>query len=125
MNSSSWRIIVVEDEYDSMKMVSKILSFYGIEVHVAHNGLECLELLHQVSPTLIVTDLAMPEMDGWQTLDAIRANPQTARIPVVAITAYHSANVADDAENAGFDACFSKPIDPKTFVQRLAKIVEA
>jgi CheY-like chemotaxis protein len=121
--SNNWRILVIEDEYDSIQMVSKILSFHGIEVHVAHNGRESLEMLEDVNPTLIVSDLAMPEMDGWQTLAAIRANPYTQHIPVVAVTAFDSADVAEEALRAGFDAFFSKPVNPRTFVQQLRKLV--
>jgi len=123
MTKNDWQVIVVEDEFDSARMVSKILSYHGIQVHVAHNGHECLELLEWLEPTLIVTDLAMPQMDGWQTLGAIRSNPQTAHIPVVAITAYYSVDVAEEAVNAGFDAYYSKPLDPKSFVQDLNRIV--
>lgn len=119
----TWRILVIEDEYDSIQMVSKILSFHGIEVHVAHNGVESLEILREVNPTLIVSDLAMPEMDGWQTLAAIRANPDTQHIPVVAVTAYGSSDVEDEALRAGFDAFFAKPVNPRTFVQQLRKLV--
>jgi CheY-like chemotaxis protein len=123
MTDTSWRIVVVEDEYDSAQMVSKILNYHGIEVHVARNGAECLALLNDVVPTIVVTDLAMPDMDGWETLAAIRANPQTSHIPVVAITAYHSVDVAEEAMGAGFDAYFSKPINPRSFVDDLAKLI--
>jgi two-component system, cell cycle response regulator DivK len=122
--SNSWQILVIEDEYDSIQMVSKILTFHGIEVHVAHNGRECLDMLNDLNPTLIVSDLAMPEMDGWQTLAAIRANPQTEHIPVVAVTAYHSADVAEEAMRAGFDGFFAKPVSARTFVQQLKEIVQ-
>src|SRR4051812_44924711 len=108
MSVDMWQIIVVEDEYDSVQMVSDILRYHGIEVLVAHNGIECIELLKQNHVTLVLTDLAMPEMDGWQTLKAIRANPRTEMIPVVAISAYHSVEVADKARNAGFDEFYAK-----------------
>ncbi len=120
---SDWRILVVEDEYDSVQMVSKVLSYHGIMVEVAQNGSECLERLHDFEPTIIVTDLAMPGMDGWETLAAIRANPATQHIPVVALTAYHSVDVAEEARHAGFDAFFPKPVDPRSFVQSLADLV--
>ena len=123
MTNDTWQIIVVEDEFDSAKMVSKILNFHGIEVHHAHDGYECLEMLNQFEPTLIVTDLAMPGMDGWQTLDAIRSNPLTAHIPVVAITAYYSVDVEEEALNVGFNGYYSKPLDPRSFVQDLSRIV--
>ena len=122
---NTWRVIVVEDEYDSVQMISKILRHHDIQVHVARHGEDCLALLEQIEPTLIVTDLAMPHMDGWQTLAALRANPKTRHIPVVAITAYHSTDLADDALKAGFEACFPKPVDPRSFVQSLAEIVSA
>jgi CheY-like chemotaxis protein len=124
MSDPVWQVIVVEDEYDSVQMVSKILSYHGIDVLVAHNGEECMKLLEQVQPTLIVTDLAMPEMNGWETLAAIRANPRTERIPVVAMTAYHSVDMAEEARLAGFDAFYAKPISPKSFVQDIARLVE-
>lgn len=122
-NAGTWQVVVVEDEYDSVQLISKILGFYDIQVHVAHNGEDCLAMLEQFEPTLIVTDLAMPRMDGWQTLAALRANPHTRHIPVVAITAYDSVDVAEDALKAGFDAYFPKPVDPRSFVQSLADIV--
>ena len=123
MSELNWQIIVVEDEYDSLKMVSEILRYYGVDVLVAHNGKECIELLKKNHVTLVLTDLAMPEMDGWETLKAIRANPRTASIPVVAVSAYHSIEVAEQATIAGFDGFFAKPISPKTFVDNLAKLI--
>ena len=123
MSEQKWQIIIVEDEYDSLQMVSEILRYYGVDVLVAHNGKECIELLNQNRVTLVLTDLAMPEMDGWETLKAIRANPRTEMIPVVAISAYHSVEVAEQATIAGFDGFFAKPVSPKTFVDNLAKLI--
>lgn len=120
---NNWHVLIVEDEYDSVQMVSKILTHSGIKVTVASNGYEALDLLNHLQPTVIVMDLAMPRMDGWITLGKIRANPRTADLPVVAITAYHSNDVEIDVDEAGFDGYFAKPIDPYTFVDRLAEIV--
>lgn len=123
MNPSDWQVVVVEDEYDSVQLISKILRFHGAQVHIVNNGQECLELLDRISPTFIVTDLAMPRMDGWETLAAVRANATTANIPVVAMTAYHSVDVAEEVIQAGFDAYFPKPVDPQSFVQNLARLL--
>lgn len=120
----NWRVLVIEDEFDSIQMVSKILTFHGMEVQVAHNGRESLAMIDEIQPTIIVCDLAMPEMDGWQTLAAIRANPDTQHIPVVAVTAFNSTDVEDEALRVGFDAFFAKPVSPRTFVQQLQKIVK-
>jgi two-component system chemotaxis sensor kinase CheA len=67
---SDWQILVVEDEFDSIQMVSKILQHYGAEVHIAHNGFECLDILETLQPTLVIMDLALPEMDGWENTQA-------------------------------------------------------
>src|SRR5687767_10631619 len=124
LDVKAWRVLVVEDEFDSIQMVSKILRHHGAEVHVAHNGHECLARLETLQPTLIIMDLAMPEMDGWETLEKIRANPNTAKIPIAAITAYHSVNVAEDAREAGFDGYFPKPLDTGSIVESLAELLE-
>lgn len=120
----NWRVLVVEDEYDSIQMVSKILRHSGAEVHVAHNGYECLQMLEILVPTFIIMDLALPEMDGWETLAKIRENEQTAHIPVAAITAYHSVNVEEDAHDAGFNAYFPKPLDTINIVESLSKLIK-
>jgi CheY-like chemotaxis protein len=124
-NTEKWRVLVVEDEYDSLQVVSKVLQYHHIHVTVARNGRECLQILPEVNPTLIVMDLAMPEMDGWETLVEIRANPATAHIPVVAVTAYGSDRVASDALQAGFNGYFPKPVSPYSFVDDLVKVVSA
>lgn len=123
MNVQHWKVIVVEDTYDDQQLISRILEHHGAKVFLAKNGNECLNLLKQVEPTVVVTDLAMPSKDGWQTLVAIRSHFSTAHIPVVAVTAYHSIDVAEDAMNAGFDGYFPKPLNPQTFVSRLAEII--
>lgn len=124
MSIDQWKVLVVEDEPDSIHLVSELMSHYGSQVFSATNGVEAIAMLSDLQPTIIVMDLAMPEKDGWQTLREIRANPDIAGIPVVAITAYHSASVAQDAINAGFDAYFPKPVDPDHFLAQLSKLVE-
>ena len=123
MIPKNWHILVVEDEFDSVQMVSKILQHHGAKVTVAHDGSDCLTILQTTLPTLIVMDLALPEMDGWETLAKIRQTPRYAHIPVVAITAYHSASVAEDARRAGFNAYLPKPLDTQLFVQHLGRII--
>jgi CheY-like chemotaxis protein len=117
--------LVVEDEYDSVQMVSKILSYNGFQVHIAHNGYECIDTLTHLEPHIIIMDLALPKMDGWETLVNIRANPDTAHIPVIAITAYHSADVAEVAKTEGFDAYYPKPVNPNSFYDDLIKLIRA
>ncbi|GAB5490090.1 MAG: response regulator [Phototrophicaceae bacterium] len=123
-NAINWRILVVEDEYDSIQMVSKILRHSGAEVHIARNGHECIKVLETLAPTFIIMDLALPEMDGWETLAKIRESEHTAHIPVAAITAYHSVNVEEDAYDAGFNAYFPKPLDTINLVEYLSHLIK-
>lgn len=122
-NLNHWIAIVVEDTYDDIELASAILKHHGIQVHVANNGLECLALLEEIEPTVIITDLSMPEMDGWEMLEEIRANDKTAHLPVIAVTAYDSVDVAHDARSSSFDAYIPKPLSPRNFVQNLVELL--
>lgn len=119
----NWTVIVVEDTFDDVELASAILKHHGATVKIANNGKECLALLEQFTPTLIITDLAMPEMDGWEMLTQIRDDVDYQNIPVVAVTAYGSFDVEHDVAVAGFDAYFSKPLRPRTLIEDLKSIV--
>ncbi|MEO0598299.1 MAG: response regulator, partial [Chloroflexota bacterium] len=121
--ANEWQVLVVEDEYDSIQMVSKILQHYGAKVHVAHDGRECITMLQSMIPTIIIMDLALPEMDGWETLKKIRADEHTVHIPVAAITAYQSVNVEEDAHDDGFDAYFPKPLNTTKIINSLSALI--
>jgi two-component system cell cycle response regulator DivK len=124
MDVSEWKVLVVEDTDDDLAMVSKILGFHGIQVYVARNGEQCLDMLYDVHPDLVIMDLAMPGMDGWQTLAAIRSDAHFAGLPIVAATAYYNTDMGDEAHNAGFDAYFEKPLNPRSLVQNLSELIK-
>lgn len=123
MNTTSWQVLLVEDEFDTVQLVTKILEFHGMQVVVATDGRKGLELLKDMQPTLIITDLAMPYMNGWEVLRAVRGSARTKHIPIVAITAYDSVIVETEAGKRGFDAYFPKPLKPRNFVEDLMKVV--
>jgi CheY-like chemotaxis protein len=120
---SEWKVILVDDEPDSLNLIHDILALNGAEVYRASNGRQCLEELRRITPTLIVLDLAMPRPDGWDLLAEVRANASTAHIPVVAVTAYYSEKVASQAHEAGFDAFFPKPLKAGGFVTKLIELL--
>ena len=120
---SNWKILVIEDEKDSMDVLIEILGFYNIQAFPAYNAEEALGFLQHTVPTLIICDLALPAMDGWGLLKEIRGNAETAHVPVIAVTAFHSATVAQEAIEAGFDAYFPKPIESTSFVRELERVV--
>lgn len=123
LDKNEWHILLVEDEFDSLQMISKIMMHHGVDLRVARDGQECLAVLDTYTPTLVVMDLALPVMDGWETLSAIRADEKWSQIPVVAITAYHSVSVEADAYEAGFDGYMPKPIDTNRFMDQLATVI--
>lgn len=119
---SGWQIVLVDDEPDSLDLIYEFLIHKGVNVLRASDGQECMALLAKVTPTAIVADLAMPKLDGWGVLSEIRANPAMAALPVIAITAYHSANVEENAMAAGFDAYFAKPVNTDELMATLAQL---
>jgi len=121
---SKWNVLVVEDESDSMELVQGILSYYGIHSVGAVSAEEALQILKTTTPTLMIIDLALPGLDGWQLLKQLQANKSLQRVPKVAITAFHSPELAEQAIAAGFHAYFAKPIDATSFVRELQAILE-
>jgi two-component system, chemotaxis family, CheB/CheR fusion protein len=117
-----WKVILVDDEPDSLNLIHDILALNGAEVYRAAGGEQCLTLLSTVTPTLVVLDLAMPKPDGWDLLKVIRAAPTTAHLPVVAVTAYYSDAVTAHAYQAGFNAFFPKPIKVNGFLHKLKEV---
>src|SRR5579885_2096654 len=123
MKSDQWRVLVIEDEADNTEVIREMFEFNAIQSWASATAEEALEMIPTVQPNLFVVDLALPGMDGWGLLQALRNNPATASIPAVAITAYHSITVARQAIEAGFAAYFPKPIDTTSFVRELARIL--
>lgn len=121
---NNWTVLVVEDEDDAMELVQGILEYYQIRTVAATTGEEAVEYLQKnPPPDLIVVDLALPGIDGWGVLDYIKGSRALAHVPRVAMTAFHTPELANDAITAGFDAYFPKPIDSTTFVRELERIV--
>jgi CheY-like chemotaxis protein len=123
MTIADWNVLVVEDEADSMELVQEILSYYGIHSTGATTGEEAAQLLEKMTPTLIILDLALPGLDGWGLLKRIKAHETLSQVPCVAITAFHTPELAEQAIASGFSAYFSKPIEATSFARELQAIV--
>ena len=104
-------ILIVEDDPMMQKMSVKILSSRGYRCQVAHTGREALELAARLRPALILMDLSLPEMDGWEATRALKGDPTLAGIPVVAITAHAMVGDRETAMEAGCIDCLTKPYD--------------
>jgi two-component system cell cycle response regulator DivK len=122
MSITNWNVLVVEDEADSMELVQELLAYSGIKSVAATSGEAALQSLREMTPTLIILDLALPGIDGWGILKAVRTNKALAHVPCVAITAFHTPELAEQAIAAGFNAYFAKPLDASSFVRELQAI---
>jgi CheY-like chemotaxis protein len=116
-NVSEWSVLVVDDEPDNLEVVSTVLSFRGMTVKTATDGLQGLEVLKNFTPTLILLDLAMPKMDGWKMFRHVRNNPTTKHIPIVALTAYAMEGDEEKILAEGFDGYLSKPVNLPTLLE--------
>lgn len=116
---TEWEILVVDDEPDSIAVVTEVLEFYGALVHNASNGVEALEMLQTINPDVILSDLSMPQMDGWALLSNIRKDPRLSAIPVIALTAHAMPGDAQRGLAVGFSAYLTKPISVMTLIQDL------
>jgi PAS domain S-box-containing protein len=107
------RLLLVDDEADALGLVSEVLRGQGAEVHVASSAREALERFESVRPDVVVSDVGMPEMDGFALIRAIRARPLESggRTPAVALTAYARAEDAQRAFAAGYQMHLAKPVE--------------
>jgi len=119
-----WQVLVIEDEPHGMELMRDILTYHGIQAQGVSSAEDALQALKDMSPTLVLVDLALPGMDGWAFLKEALKDKRFQQTPFVAVTAYHSAGMAAKAAEAGFTAFFSKPLNALTFVNDLESIVQ-
>lgn len=105
------RILVVEDNVDNRTLISDVLEVLGCTVIEAEDGVSGVELASKEKPALILLDLSLPRKDGWQAAREIKANAETAHIPIIALTAHAMVGDRERALGAGCDDYVSKPID--------------
>ncbi len=102
------RVLLVEDDRDTREMYCEYLSFSGMEVTEARNGRGALERAQSQCPDVVVTDIAMPEMDGLELSRRLRAQAETRDVPIIAV----SGQASDIARLAGADVVLDKPCEP-------------
>ncbi len=105
-------ILVIEDVVSTTHFISAVLAADPFQIVTATDGRKGQQLVAELLPDLILLDLALPEVDGFDVLDSIRANPATAATPVVIITAHGDSSTAAEARDRGADAFIAKPFRP-------------
>ncbi|NJL93189.1 MAG: response regulator [Anaerolineae bacterium] len=116
-NPQEWIVLIVDDEPDNLRVAQRVLLHQGSTVYAAENGQEGLAVVAQVRPNFILLDLSMPKMDGWEMFRRLRAEPSTADIPVIALTAHAMEDDRQRATEAGFDGYITKPFRLVSFLE--------
>jgi len=115
------KVLVVDDDESLCFLVRLNLELAGFEVFEAHNGKEGLEAVEESRPDLIILDVMMPGMDGWEMLEALREDARLACIPVIFLTAKGQREDIRRAEREGVGLYIVKPFDPPTLVESVFK----
>lgn len=116
-------ILVVENEASNRILVERVLSTRGYRCLSAENGYEALNILDREPVDLILTDLSMPVLDGYQTAQLIRQRPGLAHVPIVAVTAYALSDVNERALRVGCTEYLTKPFKPRQLLEVVERLL--
>jgi CheY-like chemotaxis protein len=119
------RILYVEDNDDNVYMLKNRLTRAGFTVIIAANGVEGVAMAASEQPDLIIMDLTLPDMDGWEATRRIKADPATKRIPVIALTANAMAGDREKAIAAGCDDFDTKPVELPRLIDKIRALAPA
>jgi CheY-like chemotaxis protein len=120
---SSVAVLLVEDNEDNRTIYTTILRHCGHEVAEAATGEEGIRLARELRPGVILMDVAMPGIDGWEATRRLKADPETAHIPVVALTAHAMAEDRQRAVDAGCESYLAKPVEPRKVVEEVERLL--
>ena len=118
------KILLVEDNEMNRDMLSRRLKRRGFDMVIAIDGQEGLEMASQENPGLILLDLSLPKVDGWEVARRLKADATTSGIPIIALTAHAMAGDREKAMEAGCDEYDTKPIDMKRLLEKINTMLE-
>jgi signal transduction histidine kinase/ActR/RegA family two-component response regulator len=118
-------VLVVDDDTDTRLLLAFLLQSYGAEVTLAASATEALVLLKRIHPDLLLSDLGMPDVDGYRLIQQIRALPEFEHLPAIALTAYAAETTHQQVLAAGFHQHIAKPADPTNLVTAIARQVSS
>lgn len=120
----SKRVLVVDDEIDTLKLLKTILEISGYEAYTTLNSLEALTLAQVEQPDVVLLDIMMPKLDGFQLCKMMRAHPSTRLLPVIFVTAYDALDLEDRRKSSGGDMVLNKPINMDALIKAI-EVVES
>ena len=117
------KILIVDDEMIMINVMERHVTNAGYDFDVASNGQDALDKINKQPPDLVLLDLMMPGLNGFETCRRIRSNPATKKLPVIIVTALHSDSDSADAATCGANDFLVKPVDPEILAKRLRKFI--
>ena len=119
------RVLVVDDDAVIRQLIVVNLELEGYEVHTAEDGQDALDKIKQVDPKVVTLDIMMPRLDGWETAARLRADPETAHVKVVLLSARAQEADLRRGHGIGVDAYLTKPFDPDDLVETVRRLAES
>jgi hypothetical protein len=116
--------LLVDDDRDNLDLLRFLLQADGAIVTALTSPQAALDSIAQTPPDLIISDIGMPQMTGYELIRRIRALPQGSRIPALALTAFAQTQAQEEALQAGFQAYTTKPVDPIELLSTLAQLLQ-
>jgi two-component system cell cycle response regulator len=117
------RIVVIDDNPDNLKLIELLLKARGHTPLLAGNGTDGILLAVAERPDMILLDIRMPDMDGYQVAAALKGEPSLSRVPIIAVTASAMVGDRERITAAGFHGYIQKPIDPETFTAQVDELL--
>jgi two-component system cell cycle response regulator DivK len=123
MADSSKTVLLVEDNEDNRTVYRTILEHFGYQVIEARNGEDGIRMAREDHPDLILMDISIPLIDGWEATKILKADPATSTIPIIALTAHALATDRAKAQEVGCDGYLAKPCEPRRVVAEVEKFI--
>jgi two-component system, cell cycle response regulator DivK len=117
------KVLVVEDNPDTQLIYHTALQFRGYDVAIATNGADGVRLAGELAPDVVIMNLSMPKLDGLGATAALRLDPRTAQIPVIACTGFVREDGAEEARDAGVDVYLEKPCEPSRLIEEIERLI--
>ena len=115
------KILIVDDEPDVVLFIARTLKSEGFDVISAYDGISALDLAETESPDLMLLDIMMPMMSGYEVCEQLKSNPQTQHIPVVCVSSAHNPHARDRSRDAGAATLLLKPFSPAELVAQIKR----
>jgi CheY-like chemotaxis protein len=119
------RILIIEDNPANLELMVYLLNNFGYTTITAMDGEEGLALVKKENPDLIICDIQLPKLNGYEIAEKLNQDPNLSKIPLIAVTAFSMVGDRDKILASGFDDYMAKPIDPENFVKKIEVFLKA